>query len=192
MPIVVDREAVKLQIMQAFQRCAETRPLPDISLREVAAEAGISHSKILYYFKNKNELLVSCGHWAGSSFCKTITRWFEEHKLSDYPTKLDYINDYFRYLLEDEDNNMLPRGVVMNCALGAYNDELKSAVVEEYNNIRNTFLECLRKSCGDSITPLEAEAMMVMHSGIYFCSFNEAMSGEYNSVLGTGLKNLIE
>ena len=59
MPAIIDHDAVKMNILAAFQSCIEERTITQIPLRMVAERAGMSHSKLLYYFKSKHELLVS-------------------------------------------------------------------------------------------------------------------------------------
>ena len=43
MPLIVDKEAIREEILMAFQRCIEKKPLMNVSLRDIAAEAGMSH-----------------------------------------------------------------------------------------------------------------------------------------------------
>lgn len=59
MPLVVDKEAMRLEILMAFQRCIERKPLTKVSLRDIAAEAGMSHAKLLNYFDSRDALVVS-------------------------------------------------------------------------------------------------------------------------------------
>ena len=51
MPIIVDKDAMRLEILMAFQRCIEKKPMTKVSLRDIAAEAGMSHAKLLCYFE---------------------------------------------------------------------------------------------------------------------------------------------
>ena len=59
MPAIVDHDEIRMQILKALQRCIENKPFNQIPLRDIAAEAGMSHAKLLYYFKNKDELIIS-------------------------------------------------------------------------------------------------------------------------------------
>ena len=40
MPLVVDKDAVRLEILMAFQRCIESKLLDRITLRDIAAKPG--------------------------------------------------------------------------------------------------------------------------------------------------------
>ena len=59
MPLIVDKAAVREEILMAFQRCIDKKPLMNVSLRDIAAEAGMSHPKLLNYFGSKDELILS-------------------------------------------------------------------------------------------------------------------------------------
>ncbi|WEB39402.1 TetR/AcrR family transcriptional regulator [Streptomyces yunnanensis] len=58
MPKKVDHEARRQEISAALWRLANTRGVDGVSLRDVAAEAGISLGRIQHYFRNKDELLL--------------------------------------------------------------------------------------------------------------------------------------
>ena len=53
MPLIVDKQAVRMDILMAFQRCIDRKPLTNVSLRHIAAEASISHAKLLNYYYSK-------------------------------------------------------------------------------------------------------------------------------------------
>ena len=46
MPIIVDKEKVRMDILLAFQRCIEKKPIDKVTLRDIAAEAGMSHPNV--------------------------------------------------------------------------------------------------------------------------------------------------
>ncbi|PNK48402.1 TetR family transcriptional regulator, partial [Bacillus thuringiensis] len=59
MPLIVDREQVRQEILHALQQCLEEKPLLKVSMRDIAAKAKIAHSKINYYFNTKEKLLLA-------------------------------------------------------------------------------------------------------------------------------------
>ena len=65
MPIIVDKEKMRMDILMAFQRCIEKKSIDTISLRDIAAEAGMSHPKLLHYFDSKDDLIPRkrSGRW---------------------------------------------------------------------------------------------------------------------------------
>ncbi|MFG3115958.1 TetR/AcrR family transcriptional regulator [Streptomyces sp. NPDC048197] len=58
MPKKVDHEARRQEISAALWRIAVTRGLDGASLRDVAAEAGISLGRLQHYFRTKDEMLL--------------------------------------------------------------------------------------------------------------------------------------
>ncbi|MFI7130593.1 TetR/AcrR family transcriptional regulator [Nonomuraea sp. NPDC050153] len=57
MPKIVDHEARRRHIAEAVHRLIDANGLDSVSLREVAAEAGISMGAVQYYFSTKDEML---------------------------------------------------------------------------------------------------------------------------------------
>ncbi|WP_436760806.1 TetR/AcrR family transcriptional regulator [Streptosporangium sp. V21-05] len=59
MPRQVDHDERRRQLTEALLRIAGTRGLRAVSMREIAAEAGVSLRVVQYYFTNKQALLES-------------------------------------------------------------------------------------------------------------------------------------
>ncbi|MCB5905993.1 TetR/AcrR family transcriptional regulator [Streptomyces pinistramenti] len=57
MPKKVDHETRRREISEALWRIASTRGLDGASLRDVAAEAGISLGRLQHYFRTRDEML---------------------------------------------------------------------------------------------------------------------------------------
>ena len=58
MPKKVDHQAQRALIADALMRVAATRGLEAVSLRHVAAEAGVSTGMVQHYFRTKDEMMV--------------------------------------------------------------------------------------------------------------------------------------
>ncbi|MEV0385914.1 TetR/AcrR family transcriptional regulator [Nonomuraea sp. NPDC050643] len=58
MPRTVDHQARRLQIADAVHRIIDAKGMDSVSLREVAAEAGMSMGAVQYYFATKDEMLL--------------------------------------------------------------------------------------------------------------------------------------
>ncbi|MCI2421189.1 TetR family transcriptional regulator C-terminal domain-containing protein [Saccharopolyspora sp. K220] len=58
MPKQVDHEARRIQIAEALLRLASRGGLEAVSLRDVAAEAGISMGAVQHYFRSKDQMLT--------------------------------------------------------------------------------------------------------------------------------------
>lgn len=173
MPRIVDKEAIKLEIMEAFARLSDERPLTAISLREIAAEAGMSHTKVLRYFENKNSLHVATVHWASSFIYDSVMNWFSCNHLADYKDKTEYLDAFFTYFQTEKQGGVNPRDVVMTCALGAYSPEIKEAIKEEFARADEVFGMRFGEEFGRQLTSDEITAITVSFFGIYFAKFND-------------------
>lgn len=98
MPAIIDHDAVKMNILAAFQSCIEERTITQIPLRMVAERAGMSHSKLLYYFKSKHDLLVSYVRYTREYMTEKCVAWFAEHPRENYGSNLDYMNAFMEYV----------------------------------------------------------------------------------------------
>ncbi|MEV0614225.1 TetR/AcrR family transcriptional regulator [Nonomuraea sp. NPDC050404] len=57
MPKIVNHRARRLQITEAVHRIIDAKGIDSVSLREVAAEAGMSMGAVQYYFATKDDML---------------------------------------------------------------------------------------------------------------------------------------
>lgn len=58
MPKQVDHQERRREIAEAVYRVIEERGIEAVSLRDVAAEAGVSMGSVQHYFQSKNEMLL--------------------------------------------------------------------------------------------------------------------------------------
>ena len=96
MPIIVDKEKVRMDILLAFQRCVEKKPIDKVTLRDIAAEAGMSHPKLLNYFESKDALILSYVKYTREYMSKHCMEWFRAHSRKDYESNLAYMNAFMK------------------------------------------------------------------------------------------------
>ncbi|MEV0698805.1 TetR family transcriptional regulator C-terminal domain-containing protein [Saccharopolyspora sp. NPDC050389] len=79
MPKQVDHEARRIQIAEALMRLASRGGLEAVSLRDVAAEAGVSMGAVQHYFKSKDEMLgFAMGHVNNRASQRIVQRLGQE------------------------------------------------------------------------------------------------------------------
>ena len=98
MPIIVDRDQIRMDILMAFQRCIERKPMMNVSLRDIAAEAGMSHAKLLNYFESKNDLILAYVRYTREYMSEKCSQWFAGHDRADYASNLAYMNAFMDYV----------------------------------------------------------------------------------------------
>lgn len=75
MPKVVDHQQRRVQIADAVCSLVSARGLEAVSLRDVAAEAGISMGRVQHYFRTKDEMLLfALEHVAQRDVAATLQR----------------------------------------------------------------------------------------------------------------------
>jgi AcrR family transcriptional regulator len=85
-PRRVDHEQRRRQIGEALLRIADTKGLQAASMREVAAEAGVSLRLVQYYFHTKEELLLGALAYLGEQLSARV----RDHIRSPTPRDILY------------------------------------------------------------------------------------------------------
>ncbi|MNI13929.1 transcriptional regulator BetI [compost metagenome] len=181
MPIIVNREEVKQHIISAFQECIKEQPLASISMRDVAKKANMSHQKLLYYFKDKNDLLYSYVMYAKDFFSSKCMQWFDENDRSNFNSNSEYINRFLEYVANGREDEQRPNATIQIYVLAQYDKEIAVMVQDMFASWKVTMYECLKNIYGDVVAEKEAEAMMILISGTFLCHYNHVLTGSINS-----------
>ncbi len=192
MPIIVDKEKMRMDILLAFQRCIEKKPIDKVTLRDIAGEAGMSHPKLLNYFENKDALILSYVKYTREFMTKHCMEWFETHSRKEYESNLAYMNAFMKYVADAPEGELRPNATTQTYILGHYNDEIGKMIREEFKEWRSVMEGCLRSIYDGDIGMEEAEAMMILISGTFICNYNGALTGEINDNIIGNIANLAE
>ncbi|MGW1677101.1 TetR/AcrR family transcriptional regulator [Saccharopolyspora sp. NPDC002376] len=79
MPKQVDHEARRVQIAEALLRLVSRGGLESVSLRDVAAEAGISMGAVQHYFKTKEQMLLHAMEHVNKRAGERVVATLDEH-----------------------------------------------------------------------------------------------------------------
>ena len=180
MPIIVDKEKVRMDILLAFQRCIEKKPIDKVTLRDIAAEAGISHPKLLNYFESKDALILSYVKYTREYMSKHCMEWFKAHSRKDYESNLAYMNAFMKYVADAPEGELRPNATTQTYVLGHYNDEIGRMICDEFREWREVMERCLVSIYGEEVGKSEAEAMMILIAGTFICNYNRALTGRIN------------
>lgn len=191
MPLIVDRDAVRMDILMALQDCIEEKPLTNITLRDIAQKAGMPHSKLLYYFKNKEELILSYVRYTQDYMSEKCVEWFMENPREAFDSNGAYMNAFMRYVAEGKVGENRPNATTQTYVLAHYSDDVAKLVREEFCVWRTTMEACLRIVYGDEVGAREAEAMMIVIAGTFICNYNNALTGAINGNILGYIGNLV-
>lgn len=177
MPLIVDKDAIRMEILMAFQRCIDRKPLTNVSLRDIAAEAGMSHAKLLNYFDSKEDLLVSYVRYTRDYMSRKCVEWFQEHDRADYGSNSEYMNAFMSYVARGKVGEKRPNATTQTYVLANYNERVAELVKEEFAEWRRIMELCLKKIYGKEVGAREAEGMMILIAGTFICNYNNALTG---------------
>ena len=129
MPIIVDRDQIRMDILMAFQRCIERKPMMNVSLRDIAAEAGMSHAKLLNYFESKNDLILAYVRYTREYMSEKCSQWFAGHDRADYASNLAYMNAFMDYVANAPAHEQRPNATTQTYVLARYDPEIAHGAV---------------------------------------------------------------
>ncbi|MFC5720292.1 TetR/AcrR family transcriptional regulator [Streptomyces gamaensis] len=106
MPKRVDHEERRRRVAEALWRIASTRGLESASLRDVAAEAGMSLGQLQHYFTGKDELLVfALGHINELATQRVRERILALHTGPGEPPPRDVLRETAKVMLPLDDES---------------------------------------------------------------------------------------
>lgn len=141
MPKVVDRDARRLTIADAALRLAATAGLEAVSIRAVAAEAGMSAGAVQKYFATKNELLLCALDLSDE---RLVARW---HALPENAS----LNEYLRQVLPLEEHTRAENALLWAfTARGAYRPDWAERIAESYAQLHERLVAALDRPAGEA------------------------------------------
>ncbi len=188
MPLVVDKEEEKKKILKAFESCLKTKPVFNISLRDIAKEAHMTHPKLLNYFDSKDDIVLKYCDYIKNFMSDHCSLWFKEHDPKDYKDKKDYMNAFMQYVVEGKEGEERPIATVQTYVLAKYNKDVETMVKEEFLSWRKLMKECLVSVFKEDATDDDSEYMMILIAGVFICHYNGVLSGNINSNLMSASK----
>lgn len=180
MPKIVDREEMKRQILLAFEKCIQDKPISNISLRDIAARADMTHPKLLNYFSSKEEIVTAYCEYTKYDTVWLLEEWFDTHSPDEYASPLSYLDAFMCYVAEGDKGESRSRGRIQSIVLARYNQDIRRSIAEEAKCLRAMLERRLKETFGDRVGPNEAEVLSILISGIYAYRYNGSLSGAIN------------
>ena len=187
MPKIVDRDQMRMDILMAFQRCIDIKPIDTITLRDIAAEAGMAHPTLLHYFRSKDELILEYVKYTREYMSQHCIDWFLSHPRDDYDSNLSYMNAFMQYVADGQANEFRPNATTQTYVLGHYSEEIGRMVMEEFREWREVMEKCLIKIYGEEAGKNEAEAWNYAQYGFNDLMLISAEHGDHISDLADAI-----
>ena len=185
MPLIVDKDKVRTDILMAFERCIDSTPMGNVSLRDIAQEAGMSHANLLNYFDSKDDLMVSYVRYVRDYVSGLCYDWFSTHSRKRYKSNLTYMNAFMAYVANGKVGESRPSATMQAYVLAHYNDEIAKVVRDGFEKWFQTVEECLIEIYGEEVGRKEAEVVVILIAGTRLCNYTGSLSGKANNnILG--------
>ncbi|MFD0167569.1 TetR/AcrR family transcriptional regulator [Streptomyces decoyicus] len=165
MPKKVDHEARRQEISEALWRITSTRGLDGASLRDVAAEAGISLGRLQHYFRTKDEMLLFALQHINRLASDRIRARIES--LTEEPTPREVLRACLSGMLPLDDKSRI--GLLVGAAYYAravHDEALRAEAENGIPQLRAFFADQLRLAADRGELPRERatedEAMLLI------------------------------
>lgn len=192
MPLIVDKEQVRLDILMAFERCMKDIPMMNVSLRDIAKEAGMSHANLLNYFTSKDDLIVSYVRYVRDFVSQICIEWFATHSRKRYKSNINYLNAFMSYVSENKFGEKRPGALAQIYVLTHYNPEIAALVKEEFVEWRKVMEDALVKVYGDEVGRKEAEVMVILIAGTLIANYCDVHTGRVKDSMVSSFGKLLE
>lgn len=176
MPKIVDPEFEKNNIILAFERCCQSTPITSVTVRAIAKEAGISHSKIFSYFSSKDEIIASYAKYIADIYSRSFEGVVKKaiFKTDD---KKELLQSIISELYEVDQQNTVEKLYAQIYVLGQYNEDMYRVVLDAYSDWRQSLTHMLQ-SIYPNIEDSFARSILVLVEGILIYRMNDALSKE--------------
>ena len=174
MPKVVDKQAVRKKIVEAFRECLKEKPFDKVSLRDIAKQAGLPHTTILNYYDTKQEIVLAYVEEVADYTYRAGHRWLTEHHAAEFASPEEYIKAFLMFTKKDApDISPVYTGALNIYASGQTNRELAAYVKEEQHlwNEENTKLICRELNLPD-VNPLIGNYIFSCVQAVCMISYN--------------------
>lgn len=192
MPLIVDKDKVRLDILMAFERCMKETPMMNVSLRDIAKEAGMSHANLLNYFTSKDDLVVSYVRYVRDFVSQICTDWFATHSRKRYKSNINYLNAFMSYVSQNRFGENRPGALAQIYVLTHYNPAIADLVKIEFADWRKVMEQELVGIYGNEVGKKEAEAMVFLIVGTLIANYCDVNTGKISDNMVSQFGKLLE
>jgi len=171
MPLIVDKKQVREEILHAFQKCLEEKPLLKVSNRDIASKAGIAHSKINYYFDTKDKLLLAYIEFVGEANKMQINEWLTKYQQDGDRVSNDVqrvVKKFIKDVILLSHKGQLWSFAQISTAC-QYDTEIRTAIKNVYEVWKDAIKEVLKvfyNVSEDDFITYKAEAVLIIIDGL--------------------------
>lgn len=139
----------RLQILEALHKRLLIKPFDKTSIKEIAAEAGLNHGMLHYYFKSKEDILLAYIDYTTQLYINDFSRWRDANskRLSQLDglitAPLDFMEQRVTF------NRDLSKIFIEIWEISIYNEKVKEKLRDTYRAWIATVTDHLTELIGD-------------------------------------------
>lgn len=153
-------ENIKEKILTATEELLASEKMSDISLADIARQAGIAKGTLYYYYKNKNDLLFDItDKYLGQQY-QDLIEWTEDE------SKDTSLHRLIKYVLQrDVDTANLRLHLFYDAAAG--NEELRKRLLERYSDFAKILAQKISERTSDISPEYLAWLLLLLSDGLF-------------------------
>ena len=162
----VDTER-RVQIVEALHKCLIVKSFNETSIKDIAAEAGVNHGVLHYYFSSKEEILLTYIDYIIDLYKEQYAQWLAERdgKIS---ADRQFIIDIFTFMRERITlNKNLSKVFIEIWEIGSYNKKVRAKLQKAYGEWIQNVSEIIGKKISNKKTiDIMSRALVVYFEGM--------------------------
>jgi AcrR family transcriptional regulator len=179
MPLIVDKDEEKRKILDALQNCLDVTPLARISLREIAKEAGFSHSKVLTYYESKDKLMEAFIEDRFEAYSNYVVSWFTENSVEKFGSLEKFFIEFLRHSISEGLKVEHMNAIVQLYSFAKYDEELRIQTQKSFDQLKY-LLEITFKAYGTEPDKIKmyVNSAICFIEGFLICKHLDVLSTE--------------
>jgi AcrR family transcriptional regulator len=166
-------------ILECALRCFAAKGYHATSIQEIAEAAGIAKGLVYFYFKSKEDLLLSGLRHYYAQFEEKLLRFQSDSRMSAH----ERLHVIVRYLLEHSREGRDFFVMMLAEQTGQVNEQLSSLLVEVRVSSLERMTACVMDIYGEAMEPYALDAASIIHAilndFVFFFAFTpQPMSGD--------------
>lgn len=126
------QEERRVQILDALHRCLLVRPFHGTSIKDIAKEAGVNHGVLHYYFKSKEDILLTYIDYVIDSYKAHYAEWLKTVDVSAMNDRR-FMEEVLGYMAERITlNRDLSRVFIEIWELASYDKQVRAKLQKAY------------------------------------------------------------
>lgn len=161
----------KIQIMEALGKCLMNKSFADTTIKDIAAEAGVPHGMLHYYFESKQDILMKFLDYNIEKFLSDKVDWFSSEHLDKIP-KDKLLREVLSFNLSLVLNNRTYIRIFLEIlSIANFDKSVEKKLKDAFKRIEKIETDIIMKS-GVSIETAStiSRSMISLFAGLSMCS----------------------